>query len=139
MELVQHKLKEKGMRISHHRVKVLHLLKTHKSHLSAKQVYESIAPDIPSLSRTTVYNSLNALAQKGLIGAVMVPTGEMHYEYTEHEHCHFFCTECNAILDMEVVCGHRHAVESQGHKVQALHGCFYGVCKECQTKCEPEA
>jgi Fur family peroxide stress response transcriptional regulator len=122
------------MRVSHHRVKVLHLLKTHKGHLSAKQVYDSIAPEIPSLSRTTVFNTLNALAQNGLIGAVMVPAGEMRYEYAPHEHCHFFCTECNEIIDTEFACGHRHALESQGHKVRSLHGCFSGVCRECLSK-----
>jgi Fur family peroxide stress response transcriptional regulator len=127
-------LRSKGVRVSHHRAKILDLLTTHKGHLSARQVHESIVREIPSLSRTTVYNSLGALAEKGLIGTVAVPGGETRYEYTEHEHCHFFCTECKAIIDMELMCGHVRTVESQGHRVHSVQGCFYGLCKSCQEK-----
>jgi Fur family transcriptional regulator, peroxide stress response regulator len=131
MNTVQHKLRAKGMRVSHQRVKIMDFLRTCKGHPSARQVYESLIQEMPSLSRTTIYNTLNALAEKGLIGVVRSPSGETRYEYTDHSHCHFFCTSCNTMIDTEFRCRHLHAVESQGHKVQSVQGCFYGVCKEC--------
>jgi len=131
MDSVQHRLRAKGMRVSHQRVKILDLLRTSKDHLSARQVYDSLVREMPSLSRTTVYNALNALAEKGLIAVVRASGGETRYEYTEGDHCHFFCTSCNTVIDTNLMCSHVHAVESQGHKVQSVQGCFYGVCKEC--------
>jgi Fe2+ or Zn2+ uptake regulation protein len=126
------------MRVSHQRVKVLDFLKKCKGHPSARQVYESLLREMPSLSRTTIYNTLNALAEKGLIGVVRAPGGETRYEYSDRDHCHFFCTSCNTIIDTELMCRHVHAVESQGHRVQSVQGCFYGVCKECLSTRQQE-
>lgn len=131
MNIVHDTLRTKGMRVSHQRVKVLDFLKKCKGHPSARQVYESLLREMPSLSRTTIYNTLNALAEKGLIGVVRASGGETRYEYSDRDHCHFFCTSCNTIIDTELMCRHVHAVESQGHRVQSVQGCFYGVCKEC--------
>ena len=119
------------MRVSHQRVKILEFLRTCKGHPSARQVYEALVREMPSLSRTTIYNTLNALAEKGLIGMVMAPAAETRYEYADHDHCHFFCTSCDTMIDTELRCKHLHAVESLGHKVYSVQGCFYGVCKDC--------
>jgi Fur family peroxide stress response transcriptional regulator len=133
MNTVQHKLRAKGMRVSHQRVKILDFLRTSKGHPSARQVYDSLVQEMPSLSRTTIYNTLNALAEKGLIGVVRALSGETRYEYTDRGHCHFFCTSCGTMIDTELRCKHLHAVESLGHKVHSVQGCFYGVCKECSS------
>jgi Fur family peroxide stress response transcriptional regulator len=133
MNSIQHKLREKSMRLSHQRVRILNFLEKCEGHPSARQVYESLVEEMPSLSRTTVYNTLNALAEKGLVRVVRTPDGETRYECAGHDHCHFFCTSCHAVIDTEFLCVHLHTVESQGHEVHSVQGCFYGVCKECLT------
>jgi Fur family transcriptional regulator, peroxide stress response regulator len=131
MDSVQHRLKAKGMRVSHQRVKILEFLGRCMGHPSARQVYEALVKEMPSLSRTTIYNTLNALAEKGLVGVVKASGGETRYECADRDHCHFFCTSCHTVIDTEFVCVHLHALESQGHEVHSMQGCFYGVCKEC--------
>ena len=125
------------MRASHQRIRILDFLRTCKGHLSARQVHESLVKELPSLSRTTIYNTLNVLAEKGLVGTVRALGGETRYEYTDRNHCHFFCTSCDTIIDTELMCSHLPAIESQGHKVQSVQGCFYGVCKECLDTRQP--
>jgi Fur family peroxide stress response transcriptional regulator len=138
MDTVHNELRAKDMRVSHQRVKILEFLRTRTDHPSARQVYESLLQEMPSLSRTTIYNSLNALAEKGIVGVVRASGGETRYEYADRNHCHFVCTTCHRVIDTEFVCVHLHAVESQGHEVYSVQGCFYGVCKECVSTRQPE-
>lgn len=131
LESVQHILRLKGMRMSHQRMKILVFLRERMDHPSAKQVYESLVPEMPSLSRMTVYNTLTALSEKDLVTMIMAPDGAWRYEYKVDEHCHFFCVACGRVIDTEFACRHNRAVELQGHHVHSVQGCFYGVCREC--------
>jgi len=119
------------MRTSHQRVKILDFLRERTDHPSAKQVYESLIGEMPSLSRMTVYNTLAALSEKDLVSMVRAPDGAWRYEYKVDEHCHFFCVACGRVTDTEFACSHHRAVELQGHQVHSVQGCFYGVCKQC--------
>lgn len=131
MYTVQDKLKFSGMRLSHQRMAILVFLKERKEHLSAKDVHESLSREMPSLSRMTVYNTLNALAEKGLIMMMRAPDGTSRYEYKAEGHCHFFCFACERLIDMDFACSHQHTVTLRGHQVHSVQGCFQGICKDC--------
>ena len=51
-------LKEKGVRPSAQRVAIMKYLMEHKVHPTVDDIYNAILPDMPSLSKTTVYNVL---------------------------------------------------------------------------------
>lgn len=79
MDSVHDELRAQDLRVSHQRARIIDLLRTRKDHPSARQVYELLVREMPSLSRTTVYNTLNALAKKGLIGVVRASGRETRY------------------------------------------------------------
>jgi Fur family peroxide stress response transcriptional regulator len=131
MESLQNSIKSKGLRLSHPRLRIVQALSERTDHPTARQLFEVLAEEIPSLSKTTVYNTLSVLIAKGLVSPVKAPEGNMRYEFAKDEHCHFFCARCKRIIDTEFVCNHSHVLELHGHKVHSLQGCFEGICKEC--------
>ena len=52
-------LSKNGIKPSLHRMKILDYLLKMKNHPTVDTIYKDISGDIPTLSKTTVYNTLN--------------------------------------------------------------------------------
>ncbi len=103
-------------------------------HPDAKELYQSLIREMPSLSRTTVYNTLDALHQAGLVNVLSIAGEGTRYELAGKPHCHFLCRKCRKIIDMTFSCGHADCLAHDGYLVEELLGCFKGVCTTCRTK-----
>jgi Fur family peroxide stress response transcriptional regulator len=122
-----------GMKSTHQRMKILECL-GRMGHPDAKELYECLVREMPSLSKTTVYNTVNALQQAGLINVLNIAGEGMRYELAGEPHCHFLCRKCGKVIDMNFSCAHTDSLQLDGYIVEELLGCFKGVCKACQTK-----
>ena len=69
-----------GLRPTAQRVAVYEYL-LRRTHPSVDEVFTAVSRDDPSLSRTTVYNSLHALVEAGLVLELsLAGTQERHYD-----------------------------------------------------------
>ena len=59
-------LKKSGVKPSLQRIAILDYLLSHATHPAVDEIYETLVKDIPTLSRTTVYNTLHLFAENGL-------------------------------------------------------------------------
>ena len=102
MQKVRDYLIEKDIKPSVQRIAVMKYLWEHRCHPSANDIYEALHPDMPTLSLTTVYNTLNLFAEKG--AALSIQTGERmcHFDGDMSPHMHLYCTECGRIIDMSM-------------------------------------
>ena len=70
--------KNKGIKPSYTRVRIMEYLVANRSHPTADEIYNSLVGEIPTLSKTTVYNSMNAFVQAGLARVITIEeTGEI--------------------------------------------------------------
>jgi Fe2+ or Zn2+ uptake regulation protein len=61
-------LKEKGIKPTYQRLKILeYMSKNLNNHPTVEMVYDKLLQDIPTLSLTTVYNTLNNFLEKRLV------------------------------------------------------------------------
>jgi Fe2+ or Zn2+ uptake regulation protein len=109
-------------------------LEKHEIHPTAEMIYRALVREIPTISKTTIYNTLNALLLKGLIHSITITGTETRYDYHQLPHHHFLCTHCGKILDIAVECPYLARKEVSGHRIEELHGYFKGICKECLKK-----
>ena len=93
-------LSSRGVRPTTQRIAVYDYLFHHRTHPSADTVYEALVRQHPTLSRTTVYNSLHALVQAGLVLELAMDTEERHYDADIALHGHFHCRHCGGIADL---------------------------------------
>lgn len=127
-------LKEKNLKITPQRILILKYLDTHRMHPTADEIYSSLKKSIPSLSKTTVYNSLDVLKKYGLIQALTICGSEHRYDFIHDMHHHFLCKKCGKITDIDIKCPNIQKIIDQGYKIDEVHGYFKGICKDCIQK-----
>ncbi|MCK5583723.1 MAG: transcriptional repressor, partial [Elusimicrobiales bacterium] len=115
------------------------------AHLSAEDIYLKVHTQYPNIGLTTVYRTLEVLAQMRLISKFDFGDGRARYELTknskkEHHH-HLVCTNCNRIIDYtdfideevellnktEKALSKKFNFEISNHLIQ-----FYGLCEKCK-------
>lgn len=124
-------LKEYDIAPSMQRVKILEYLQSYKTHPTADMIYQALADEMPTLSKTTVYNTLKAFTEKGILVALSLFENEIRYEYNTEPHIHFKCSECGKIYDLDKAFDHYSDELIDGHKIIEHHVNLKGICKSC--------
>ncbi|AMW32343.1 Fur family transcriptional regulator, peroxide stress response regulator [Fervidobacterium changbaicum] len=125
-------LKEKGVKPTVHRVEILEYLRNTYSHPSADEIYEHFVREqkLSVLSRATVYNTLRALADAGLVKVIITPDA-IRYDFVRENHHHFYCTKCKKIYDIELNVELPNISNIDGHEVHNVQLTLVGICKNC--------
>jgi len=134
-------LMEKGIRPSPQRVAIMQYLSTHLTHPTVEEVYSELHPTMPTLSKTTIYNTLKLFEEKGVIMVLRTGEQELHLDAITEKHAHFTCIECGKIMDIPYTPG-QSEIDNQLSQNSALTGChivntqlhFSGICAECLKK-----
>ena len=88
------------------RVEIAGILLERPQHLSAEHIIERLKACGSSVSKATVYNTLNLFSERGLIKEVMVDPVRKFYDSTTHPHHHFYNVDSGELSDIpdEQVC-----------------------------------
>ncbi|PIS27740.1 MAG: hypothetical protein COT43_08980 [Candidatus Marinimicrobia bacterium CG08_land_8_20_14_0_20_45_22] len=133
MEQIKNRLEKQGIKPTYQRLRILEFLMLAENHPNAETIYENIVKIIPTISCTTVYNTLNLFVENTLIHGITITGVEIRYGIGKADHHHFLCKKCGKIYDIEVHCPFVDGVTSEinGHQIQEIHGYFKGICKDC--------
>ncbi len=124
-------LKNKNIRLSHQRLKVLEYLTQNYTHPTADQIYNGLHHEVPTLSKTTVYNTLNSLAEAGLV-RTNIEDNEIRYDISTDDHGHFKCKSCRKIYDFKVDINSIEATDLNDFEINDKNIYFKGICPQCQ-------
>jgi Fe2+ or Zn2+ uptake regulation protein len=124
-------LKEHSLKITQQRLEILKYLDEHRCHPTVDDIYKALRQKSPSLSKTTVYNSLELLKKHNIIQNVNISASESRYDYRSDSHQHFLCRICGRIIDINIECPKKDKILEEGHKIEEVHGYFKGICKTC--------
>jgi Fur family peroxide stress response transcriptional regulator len=127
-------LESKGLKPTYQRLRILEFLEEHENHPTVEMIFHKLVAEIPTISRTTIYNTLNALLEKGIVFAITITGTETRYDTEECPHHHLLCKSCGRILDVHLKCPYVEQIEIEGHRIDERHGYFRGVCKDCLEK-----
>ena len=127
-------LKDHSLKITQPRLEILKYLYQHHTHPNVEEIYSTLKKKHPSLSRTTVYNSLEILRKHKIVQSLTVSGSELRYDIEDSLHHHFICTHCGAIFDIAIACPNMGKTLEAGHRVEEVQGYFKGICKKCLTK-----
>lgn len=128
------------MNYSRQREAIISCLANRKDHPTADMVFESVRQEFPKISLGTVYRNLTLLCETGDIMKVATVKGFDRFDYTTEPHCHFICSECSQVTDVEA------DMESLINKkeLKNIPGIIdrtdilvYGLCHECSDNRTP--
>ena len=99
-EDVIQRLETHGVMRTPQRVEIGQVLFARPQHLSAERILETLRAMGSSVSKATVYNTLNLFAQKGLVRIVTVDPTRLYYDSTTSEHHHFYDADTGELIDI---------------------------------------
>jgi len=126
-----------GRRSTKQRAAVAKLLEQLDDFRSAQDLHEELRTRGEGIGLTTVYRTLQSLADAGEIDVLRIDTGEAVYRRcSRHHHHHLVCRNCGHTVEVEGP-----AVEKWAEKVAAENGFtevshtveVFGTCAECSN------
>lgn len=100
MQSLMATLRSRGIQPTPQRLAVAEYVLQATTHPSADEVWHQVRRHCPTLSRATVYNTLNVLAEKGLIRTQVLKEGTVVFDPRTDRHHHFIDVETGRVYDV---------------------------------------
>ncbi|MDA3872274.1 MAG: Fur family transcriptional regulator [Candidatus Marinimicrobia bacterium] len=135
MKHIQTTIKDKGIKPTYQRLKILEYLIETKKHPTVEMIYNNMKRVIPTISKTTIYNTMNSFVEKGILNALSVTGTELRYDANISPHHHFLCKKCGKLYDIQTKATDFYDKKViDGNKIDEVHVYFKGICKKCLDK-----
>lgn len=131
-------LKEKHLRVTPQREKILEVFLESEGHLSMEELFLLVRQQDRSIGQVTVYRTLKLLCEAGLASALNFEEGMVRYEpMTMHHHDHLVCEKCGKkveFMDREIEGRQKALCREFGFRLTTHHMVLYGICSDCQKE-----
>jgi len=118
-------------------MRILACLHEPDSHPTVEEIYQRLSPEITSLSKATIYNTLHTFVEAGLARTVGIDEGELHYDLTVSDHGHFKCCVCGKIYNFEIPADQIQVQGLDHFEITEKNIYFRGKCPNCLTQPTP--
>ncbi len=129
-------IKERGIRPSYQRVRILVYLHQQKDHPTADEIYNALKGEISTLSKATVYNTLHVFVEAGMARTIHIDGDEVRYDAILSSHGHFKCDICGTITNFSIDIDQYQSDELDQFKINVRNVYFNGICPNCLSKKE---
>lgn len=126
--------KEKAISPSYTRTRIYAYLEGNKSHPTVDEIYKSLIDELPTLSKTTVYNVLKLFIEKELVKPVNMSASEKRYELYHTPHSHFKCDMCDTIYDIPYIVPSYDDYDLSEFTITEEEVNLKGICPSCRKK-----
>ncbi|MBF0283254.1 MAG: transcriptional repressor [Magnetococcales bacterium] len=142
LDWLKSQLQQAGHKATHQRLEVFRQVILTDEHPDAEAVYLGVRERIPTISRNTVYQTLQFLMDQGFIAPFGVHQASHRYDPNPAPHHHLLCLRCGKVSDYEAspleIIPPPMGGANWG-KVDSIHVELRGVCSDClsERKREP--
>lgn len=110
-------------------------LMENRVHPTANKIYHDLSEKIPTLSQTTVYNTLKLFMEQGALHALNIDDKNVRFDIDTSCHAHFQCCGCGEIFDVPVGSFELLHPRRVGDLLITECSLYYkGYCKNCNKK-----
>lgn len=130
-QLLDHDIKPSQQRIA-----LMDFLLMNPIHPTAEEVYSRLCKKMPTLSKTTVYNTLKLFVQRGAAQMLTIDERNACFDANTAPHAHFLCKECTRIYDLHEIGNVWSKVPGKvdGCQVDEIQLYYRGICEKCIRK-----
>lgn len=131
------KLNSAGIRPSVQRVAVYSYLCEKRNHPTVETVYDDLSPIYPTLSKTTIYNTLKLFETKNLVQTIQIEDDKLRYDADVSQHLHFKCEKCGKVYDvfddrnLPLFAAQCAALLPAGFQTLKIQTNIWGLCADC--------
>jgi len=124
-----------GVKPSIQRIAIMGYLMEHLTHPTADTIFNDLYPSIPTLSKTTVYNTLKLLEEHDAIHAINIDEKNVRYDADISRHAHFKCKKCGCVSDFQLKnVSEFDNMNSNDFMITEYQVYYKGYCKQCKDK-----
>ena len=122
-----------GIRPSVQRIAIMRYLQNNRTHPTVDEVYEALKTQIPTLSKTTVYNTLKLFIENGAALYVGIDEKNARFDGFVEPHAHFRCKICGRIIDLPMEINSFLPNDFKGD-IEDTYFYLKGICEGCKKK-----
>lgn len=123
-----------GIKPSFQRMKILGYMLDRRNHPTCEKIYSDLLEEIPTLSKSTVYNTMKILSDERITQIISSNNNESHYDIVDIPHGHFICEVCGGIEDIPLEKGIVETGILSNYQVHILNIEIGGICPLCFKK-----
>ncbi len=130
-------LRAAGYRVTPQRLMIHRTLVELGRHVDAEELLAAAGERLPNVSLPTVYASLDALEEAGLVRRVAAGRGRALYDARPVDHHHLVCRRCGAVEDLDASVPLDRALASARKRGFAADGAevvVHGLCASCAAE-----
>ncbi len=135
---IRYILKNKKLRNTKQRQKILKIFCFKKGHISVDDLYVAIRVKYPNIGYATVYRTLKLFKKIGIAEEIKIGNQKVLYEnkYKNRHHDHLVCIKCGKLIEIsseELEYSQEKLAKKNNFKVLDHKLILYGICKECNN------
>lgn len=124
-------LQNAGIRPSLQRIAIYAYMCEHPVHPDVETVYNDLYPIYPTLSKTTVYNTLKLFEENKIVQSIKIDDDKLRFDAKMSEHLHFKCMKCQKIFDVPGSTSLDKCELPEHFSVSKIQINLWGVCDKC--------
>ena len=130
-------LQREGLRLTRQRMAILEDILASEEHRECDDILFSLRRKDISVSRATVYRTVDILEKVGFVRKMDIGDGRFRYEnkLSQSHHDHLICLKCGRIIefvDLEIESRQVQLSKNRGFKLLSHSHQLYGICARCQ-------
>lgn len=126
-------LRQFSIKPSVQRMAVMEYLMNNRTHPTIDEIYLALSPTMPTLSKTTVYNTLDIFVERGAVKSLLIDEKNARYDVDVSAHAHFICRSCGSIHDIfNVSPSLFQKPTSKSFFIDAVEISYSGICNKCK-------
>jgi len=133
IKFLSEELKRRNINPSYQRMKVFEYLTQKKNHPTVDEIYKELVKEVPTLSKATVYNTLDLLEKAKLARVVNIEDNMTRYDSEVSVHGHFKCENCGKIIDFPVDIDAISTDSLKNFTITDKDVYFKGICPGCSN------
>lgn len=124
-----------GIKPTLQRIAIMRYILEHRVHPTIEDVYNGLVANFPTLSRTTVYNTLRMFSEHSAAQMITIDEHRVCYDGDTHPHPHFICRKCGQVFDMMNLPMPLRPTkqEANGFQIDEVQLYYKGLCPNCST------
>lgn len=125
-------LKNYDLKVTPQRVAIIEELYKN-GHMNIDDLYKKLLDRFPSVSLATIYKNINSMVEKLFLSEVKIPNAKTVYELSKNEHAHLVCSNCKAVMDIELDSSDisKQISNLNNFKVNQTDIILSGICQKC--------
>jgi Fur family transcriptional regulator, ferric uptake regulator len=135
-EGVEAALRARGLRLTAQRRAIVAEVLAARGHISPTSVYERVRAQLPGVNPSTIYRTLEALEETGVLTHTHISSGAEYHRTAEGDHVHLECRRCGGeeVLSADEARPIEAVIRrARGFEADLTHSAIWGLCAQCRS------